>query len=118
MPVVILQRRTKHQNIIKINNNKCTQESAQDMVHEAHEGGRSVGEAKWHDKPFIESILRLECRLPHVTFGHPDLVVTAPEINFGEDGGAVELIQHVIKARVTVFDGDLVDGSTINTHPP
>jgi hypothetical protein len=47
------------------------------------------------------------------------LVVAGTEVNLGEDLGAVELIKEVVGTgkRVTVLDGDFVEGSVVHTHP-
>src|SRR5688572_22035020 len=91
----------------------------QDLVHESHECARSVRETKRHDKPLVQASLGLERRLPFVPFSHADLMITAPEVDLGKDTRSVQLIEHVIEPRygVPILDGDVVDGSTVDTHP-
>ena len=108
------------QDIVKINDDKLADEVPKDVIHEAHEGVRRIGETKGHHEPFIQPLLGFERRLPFITFPHTDLMVTTLEIHFRENGGTMELIKHMIEPwdRVAILDRDLVDGPAINTHTP
>lgn len=61
-----------------------------------------------------------ERRLVDILRGHPNLVVTGPEIQFGEKPGALQLIQKFIDNgnRKLVLDGDKVDTTVVNTETP
>ena len=39
---------TIYQDIIKINYNKLADEGAKNMVHNTHEGARSIRKSEWH----------------------------------------------------------------------
>ena len=61
-----------------------------------------------------------ECRLVDILRGHPNLVVTRPEIQFGEKAGALEFIQKFIDNRnwKLVLDGDKVETTVVDTEMP
>ena len=118
MSNIINQASTIYQYIIKIYYHKFTQVRSKDMVHEPHEGAWGVGEAKWHHKPLIQSMLGLEGGLPLITFFHPHLVIATLEINLWEDIGSTQFVQNVIQPwyGVAVLDCNVVDRPTIHTH--
>ena len=62
------------------------------MVHEAHERARGVGKVEGHHQPLIKTKFGLKSGLPLVSFLHADLMVSALQVDLGEDGGAMELI--------------------------
>jgi hypothetical protein len=98
------------QNVIQVNDHKFINKGAEDIVHEAHEGGGSIGEAKGKNQEFITSKTSLERSLVDVIGMDPGLMITRPEIKGGEVLGAMELIKEFIRARerVTILDGDRV----------
>jgi hypothetical protein len=63
---------------------------------------------------------RLESGFPLVPRLYSNLVVPTPQINFSEDNGTTQLIQHVIQAWnwKLVFYYDFVHRPTIDTHSP
>ena len=68
----------KNQDIIKINNDKLIKERMKYLVHESHEGARSVGKPKWHHKPFKEAFISFECCLLFISGPDSDLVIATP----------------------------------------
>ena len=56
--------------VIEIDNNEFANQRSQDVIHKTHKSGRSIGQTKWHDEPFIETEFGLEGRLPFVSNGH------------------------------------------------
>jgi len=54
---------------------------------------------------------------PFISVSHADLVIPTSHVNFGEDGGAMQLIEHVIKPwyRLPIVVRDAIYGPTIHT---
>jgi len=65
----------------------------EDVVHQCLEHGRRVVEAKCHDHKLVRAFMRAERHLVDVLGPHADLVVPRPQVELGEELGAVELIQ-------------------------
>jgi hypothetical protein len=75
--------------VVEVDDDEVVKVGAEDIVHEALEGGGGVGEAEGHDRVFEVAVAGAEGGLVDVLFGDPDLVIAVPEVDFGEDGGAV-----------------------------
>ena len=60
---------------------------AEGVVHETLEGGRGVGESEEHHRGFEKSFVSDEGRLPLVAILDADIVISPPNIEFGEDLG-------------------------------
>ena len=58
------------QNIIKIDYHTDIKEVRENVIYEALEGSRSIGETKGHNKLFEESIADVECGLLFVIFSN------------------------------------------------
>ena len=118
MNCMVLHGLAMYKYVIEIDNNEFANQRSQDVIHKTHKSGRSIGQTKWHDEPFIETEFGLEGRLPFVSNGHPYLVVTTTKINFRENGGTTKFIQHIIQTRnrVPIANGNGIDRATIYTH--
>ena len=103
------------QNNVEINDRKFSVVGTQNFIHQSHEGAGGIGEAEWHDEPFVKSSPGFECHLPFVSCADPHLVIAIPLIKLGEYGGSGELIEKVIDARdgKTITYYDAIDRSTI-----
>jgi len=90
------------------------------VIHEAHEDARCIGEREWHNYLFAETISSFKNGLPFISGFYSNLLVAASKINFGEDNGAMKLVQQIIKLGngKVVFDNDFVDCFVIHTHAP
>ena len=84
---------------------------AEGVVHETLEGGRGVGEAKEHYGGFEEAFVSDEGGFPLVSVLDSYIVISPPNIEFGEDLSISEFIYEVGDERkgVGVVDGVFVD---------
>ena len=62
------------------------------MVHECLERWRSIAETKKHDCGFIEVEGSNECSLPLIFFMNANVVISPSDIEFGEEGGILHVI--------------------------
>ena len=93
MMLVLVDGATVNEDIVKVDHKELASEGTEDFVHEAHESARSNGETKRHDEPFIKPLARLEGPLPLVTLSDSHLMISIPEIQFGEDSFSGKLVQ-------------------------
>jgi hypothetical protein len=84
-----------------------TEKRAEDMVHEALEGGESVTQTKGHDQKLIVALMSVKGCLGNFGLFHTYLVIARSKIKFGKELGATQFIQEVINDRngKFVFDG-------------
>jgi hypothetical protein len=68
----------------------------QDVIHQPHEGGWGIHQAKGHDQPLEETFFRLESGLPYINMFYGDLVVVGLHINLTKVLGPLELVEKVI----------------------
>ena len=101
-----------------VDHHKFRKKRPQNVIHQPHKCARSIREAEWNHHPVINPSFGLKCRFSLITFPYTDLVISPPSINFGEDGGVMVLIKHVIKHRyrVHILASNVIDGATIHTH--
>jgi hypothetical protein len=80
---------------------------AEDMVHEAMEGGGGVTQTKGHDQKLIVALMSVKGSLGNVGLFHMYLVIAQVKIKFGKELGATQFIQEVINDSngKFVFDG-------------
>ena len=64
----------------------------EDMVHECLEHQRSIAETEKHDCGFIEAEGSDECGLPLIFFSNADVVISPPDVKFGEESGVFHII--------------------------
>ena len=117
--LVFFGRLGEDENVVQVYDDEGVEVLAEDFVHEALEGGWGVGEAKRNHGKFKMAIPGTKGSFGDVFRGHSDLVVALAKVNFGEDGGAVESVQHVVHAGegVGVFDADEVEGTVVHAQP-
>jgi hypothetical protein len=70
-----------YEDIIDEHHNKLVQEVHEDLVHHAHEVGRSIGQPKRHDCKLIQTILRGEGCLGNIFLLDFQLVIPRSEVN-------------------------------------
>src|SRR5258708_20437874 len=75
------------------------------LVHHGLESGWTVGETKEHDQGFEQSSVCAECGLPLIAFLHADIVVSPPDIQFGEVTRTPESVNEVgdERKRICIF---------------
>jgi hypothetical protein len=80
---------------------------AEDMVHEALEGGGGVTQTKGHDQKLIVDLMSVKGGLGNVGHFHTYLVIARAKIKFGKELGTIQCIQEVINDRngKFAFDG-------------
>ena len=90
-----------------------TEKRAEDMVHEALEGGGGVTQTKGHDQKLIVALMSVKGYLGNVILFHMYLVIARVKIKFGKTLGTTQFIQEVINDRdgKFVFDGQFVEST-------
>ena len=88
---------------------------AEGVVHEALEGGGGIGESEKHHRGLEKSFVSDEGRLPLVAILDSYVVVSPPNIEFGEDLSISQFIYEVGDERkgVGVADGVLIDVAVV-----
>src|ERR1700742_3024371 len=85
-PVVFLESCREDENIVHIHHhNTFINQTLEDLIHHCLEGGRTVSETKEHDSRLKESSICTEGRFPLITILDPDVVISPPYIQFGEE---------------------------------
>ena len=84
-----------YKNVVQVDNNVHIQEVAENIVHVALKGSRSVGETEGHDQPFKGAIMSSEGSFPFITFGNTNHVIGMANvqgcINVSFSGGSEEV---------------------------
>jgi hypothetical protein len=65
---------------------------AEDMVHEALEGGGGVTQTKGNDQELIVALMSVKCSLGNVGLFHTYLVIARAKIKFGKELGDTQFI--------------------------
>lgn len=107
-----------NEDVINVHDDKLVQKWREHIIHQVHEGGWGVGEAKRKDSKLKVTIAGAEGGLVHIVGVNANLMISRPQIEGSEDGGALELIQQLIDTRegVAVLDGDGIEGAVVDTH--
>ena len=71
--------------VVQKDNYKPITEVSKHLMHDSHEVGGSIGEAKWNHSELILAITSPEGRLVDVGVLNAELMVALLEINLGED---------------------------------
>ena len=93
MKLVLVDGAAVNEDIVKVDHQELAGEGTENFVHETHKSAWSIGEAKWHDEPFIQSLSCLEGRLPLIALSDSYLMISVSEIQCAEDSCSGELIQ-------------------------
>ena len=110
---------TKDKNIVQIDHDKFVQEINEHFIHEAHEGGRSVGQPKRHNCKLVEAIASGECSFWDISFVDADLIVARTQIDFGKHLCAAKAFQKVLSRRkwVLIPLSNIVETTIIDAKP-
>jgi hypothetical protein len=88
----------EEENVIQIYNHKEIGEEPQDVIHQPHEGGWGICQAKRHDQSLENSFFRHESGLPHINMFYGDLVVVGLKINITKVLGPLKLVKKFINS--------------------
>ena len=110
----------ENKNVIEKDQYSPTQERPKDLVHESLERGRSVCEAEWHHLKLVMAMVCAECRLGRIVGMHTDLMISAAEVELGEEDGILEFIQELLHDRYgkLVPDGLAVESPVVYAEAP
>jgi len=102
----------ENKNVIEEDKYAPTQERTKDLVHESLERGRGVCEAERHHQKLEMVVVCAERRLGHIVGMHTDLMISAVEVELGEEDGVLQFVQELFHDR----DGELVpDGVAVES---
>jgi hypothetical protein len=83
------------QNVINEHHYKFVKELHEHLVHEIHEVGRGISQAKGHHGVFKQAVAGGECGLGNIGLSDFHLMISGTEINLGEYFGSIQLIKQV-----------------------
>ena len=88
------------------------------VIHKSLEGGRGVAKSKEHDSWFEEPLVSDKGSLPLVSLLDPNIVISRPDIHFGEDRCSFELVDEVGDQGkgIGILDGMLVQVAVVLTR--
>ena len=69
---------------------------SEQVIHESLEGGGGVAQAKEHYGGFEQSFVGDEGSFPLVSISDADVVVSPPDVEFGEDLGVLYLVDEIL----------------------
>ena len=109
---------TEHQNVIQIDDHDGVQFLFEHVIHEAHEGSRSIGQTEGKDEELVKAITSAEGGLVDIIIMDLDLVIAGAEVDFAEDLGVVETVKQLIDSWqwVRILDCLFIKGTIINAH--
>ena len=113
---MFLQVCAVYEDVVEVDDDEPVDEFAEDGIDVALEVCRSVGESKWPDEPFEESVASAKCRFPFVNFGDSDSMVRPLKVNFCVVLGVCELIEeHVGRGKgIAILDGHVVESAVVD----
>ena len=82
-----------YEDVVEVDDDEPVNEFAEDQVDVALEVCRSVGESKWHDEPFEESVASAKCCFPLVALGDSNSMVSPLKVDFCVVFGVCKLIE-------------------------
>ena len=82
--------------VINKHHHKFVQEVHKHLVHHMHKECRSIGETEGHNGVFIKTVPSGERGLRNIFLLDLELMISSPQINFGEYFGPTELIKQII----------------------
>ena len=89
------------------------------IIHQSLKCGKSVGEAKGHEKELKMPMVRSKCRFLYI-WHYTNLVIPESQVYLREKFGSMQFIQELINNLnwEFIFDCELVQGPIVHTHPP
>ena len=82
MASVFFLRVRVDENVVEVHQYTNIEQVAKDVIHEALESGRCVGESERHYVPFKGAVTSPESHVPFITLLDSDQMVGVPEVNF------------------------------------
>ena len=79
--------------------NTNIEQVAENIIHEALESSRCVGESERHYMPFEGAVASPESCLPYIALLYSDQMVGVLEVDFQIDFGLVQAVEEVSNAR-------------------
>ena len=110
--MMLLQVFCIDENVIHVNNDTSfINKFLIEVIHHSLEGGRTIGKTKEHDKWLKQTSIGSKGCLPFITFLHSDIVVTPPNIKFGEVLGFTELVYQFRNERqgICILNGHVIE---------
>ena len=107
-----------NENVIDVHINKI--ETTSNFVHKALKSLSCVTETKWHFGEFKQTKWGGDSSLANVVLSHGDLVVSADEVDFREDGFTVEGCREILDMRnwILVGYGDTIKTTIVTAWTP
>ncbi len=75
------------EDVVEVYDYRNIKHVSKNVIHEALERRRSIGESKRHDTPFKGAIVGPEGCFPFITFGYMYEMISMSKIKFGVDAG-------------------------------
>ncbi|KAG6867761.1 hypothetical protein C0993_011478, partial [Termitomyces sp. T159_Od127] len=95
-PVVLLKCLGVDEDVVKVHAHYTLHDEVlEDVIHHCLESGWTVGESKEHDEWFKQPPVGPEGSLPLISFLNVHIVVTPPDIQFGEVTHPLEVIDEL-----------------------
>ena len=115
MLLVLFEGLGEDEDIVKVDDHQSIQERPEQVVHESLESAGSIAEAERHNESLVVAVSRLECGLVDVFFEDLDLVVSAFELDLGEEFGATKPVEEIVDSgkRVSILYGLLVERTIV-----
>jgi hypothetical protein len=106
------------QNVVNEHHYKFVKELHEHLVHEIHEVGRGVGQAKGHHGVLKQTITGGEGGLGNIGLSDFQLMISGTEINLGEYLGSIQLIKQVFDfwEQILVFNSYLIEFTIVHTQ--
>ncbi len=98
------------EDVVEVSDYGNVKHVSKNIVHEALERRRSIGEPKKHDTPFEGAVTGPEGCFPFITFSYAYEMISMSEIKFGIDASGARRVEEVRNEwkGITVFLGYLV----------
>jgi hypothetical protein len=82
-----------YQDVVNEHHHKLVKELHEYLIHDIHEIGRGIGQAKGHYGELKQAIASGEGVLGNIGLSDLQLIISSAEINLGEHLGSVQLIE-------------------------
>ena len=111
---------TIDEDIIKEDRNEVLQVAIEYFIHQCLECGRSIIEAKGHDKKLKVAIICAKSHFRDIILMNLNLVIPRMEIQLGEKMSTMKLIKNLINNRnmKLILDCDVIKCLKVNVEAP
>lgn len=116
---MLAQRGTVHEDVIHEDKKQAMQARAQDAIHDTLKCGRRIAQSEGHVTELVVPLMCFECRL-FLSWKDTDLVISSPQIQFGEDFCSGQFI----KKFVNYWHGkdnlhcEIIEMTVVDAKPP